>query len=167
MLTGSIALSLIQNTAILLSFSMLYDYIWAKEEISRRWYEKVLAGLVVGAIGLVLMLTPWTLFKGLIFDTRTILLAVSGLFLGTIPTLIAIVLLGICRIIIGGSGIVMGVSVIITSGVIGLLWGKIRPSWREGHCFLELFFMGLLVHTVMLACVFLLPENICLEHWKL
>jgi len=159
MLTGSIALSLIQNTAILLSFSMLYDYIWAKEEISRRWYEKVLAGLVVGCIGLVLMFTPWTLFKGLIFDTRTILLAVSGLFLGTIPTVIAIVILGICRIFIGGDGIVMGVSVIVSSGVIGLLWGKIRPNWRDGNCFLELLFMGILVHTVMLACVFLLPKE--------
>lgn len=159
MLTGSIALSLIQNTAILLSFSMLYDYIWAKEEISRRWYEKVLAGLVVGGIGLVLMFTPWTLFKGLIFDTRTILLAVSGLFLGTIPTVIAIVILGICRLIIGGDGIVMGISVIISSGIIGLLWGKIRPGWRDGNVFLELLFMGILVHTVMLACTFLLPRE--------
>lgn len=159
MLTGSVALSLIQNTAILLSFSMLYDYIWAKEETTRQWYEKVLAGFVVGGIGLVLMFTPWTLFKGLIFDTRTILLAISGLFLGGIPTIIAIVITGVCRIIIGGDGVVMGLSVIISSGLIGILWGKFRPNWREGNCFLELLFLGILVHTVMLACTFLLPSE--------
>jgi len=116
-MTGSIALSLIQNTAILLSFILLYDYIWAKEEDSKRWYEKVLAGVCVGCIGLVLMKTPGILQDGLIFDTRTILLTISGLFLGFIPTVVAIVITGINRIIIGGNGVWMGLATILSAAM--------------------------------------------------
>jgi len=156
---GTIALSLIQNTAILLSFAMLYDYFWAREGDPRRFFEKILAGLVVGGIGLVLMQSPWIIAPGMIFDTRSILLSVSGLFFGAVPTLIAIAILGIARILIGGAGMWMGLSVIITSGVIGVLWGKFRPSWRERHYLLELLAMGFLVHLVMVTCTLLLPKE--------
>ena len=156
---GTIALSLIQNTAILLSFAMLYDYFWAREEDSRRFFEKILAGLVVGGIGLILMQSPWTIAPGMIFDTRSILLSVSGLFFGAVPTLIAIAILGLARILMGGAGMWMGLSVIITSGVIGILWGTFRPSWRERHYLLELLAMGFLVHLVMVTCTLLLPKE--------
>jgi len=165
-MTGSIALSLIQNTAILLSFILLYDYIWAKEEDSKRWYEKVLAGVCVGCIGLVLMKTPGILQDGLIFDTRTILLTISGLFLGFIPTVVAIVITGINRIIIGGNGVWMGLATILSAGGIGILWGKKRPNWREGNYFLELLSLGFLVHLIMLVCTLLLPKAIILNTFK-
>ncbi|MDD4922481.1 MAG: LytS/YhcK type 5TM receptor domain-containing protein, partial [Bacteroidales bacterium] len=158
-MTGSIALSLIQNTAILLSFAMLYDYFWVREEESRHLFAKILAGLAVGGIGLVLMLTPWILVPGLVFDTRTILLSVSGLFLGAIPTIIAIVLLGLVRIFMGGDGMWMGLAVIVTSGIIGILWGQLRPSWRNKNYLGELLAVGLLVHLVMLACTLFLPNE--------
>lgn len=166
-MTGSIVLSLIQNTAILLSFAMLYDYFWIREEETRTLFEKIMAGFVVGSIGLVLMLTPWTLSPGLVFDTRTILLSISGLFFGAIPTVIAIVILSVSRIVMGGDGMWMGLAVILTSGVIGLFWGKIRPFWRKGNNLLELYTMGLLVHLVMLACTLLLPEDHILTTLKI
>ena len=158
-MTGSIVLSLIQNIAILLSFAMLYDYFWAREENSRRLFEKVLAGFVIAGIGWILMRTPWTLTQGLVFDTRTILLSISGLFFGAVPTAIAITALGISRILMGGDGVWMGLGTILTSGLIGILWRNVRPFWRKEHYLLELFAMGVLVHLVMLACTLFLPKD--------
>lgn len=166
MLTGSIALSLIQNTAILLSFSMLYDYIWVKEE-SKHFFEKALAGLVVGGIGLVLMFTPWTFSTGLIFDTRSILLCISGLFLGPIPTVVAMVITGICRILIGGDGVFMGLSVIVASGLTGIIWYRYRPNWKVANHLLELTAMACVVHILMLLFTFLLPHKHFLDTVKI
>jgi len=157
-MTGSIALCLIQNTAVLLSFSMLYDYLWVREEKAGSWYAKVVTGLIVGCIGLVLMMTPWTLSSGLIFDTRSILLSISGLFLGAIPTIVAMVITGSYRLLFGGDGLWMGLAVVFSSGMIGILWGKLRPNWHRNKPIGELLTMGVVVHLVMVACTVFLPQ---------
>lgn len=165
-MTESIVLSLIQNTAILLSFSMLYDYLWIRKEKTKLWYVKVITGLIVGFIGLVLMLTPWMLSPGLFFDTRTILLSISGLFLGAIPTLVAMVVTGSYRFLLGGDGLWMGLASIVSSGTIGILWGKLRPNWRSKKPLWELMAMGAVVHLVMVSSTFLLPQGQTLSTLK-
>ncbi len=150
---------LLQNIAILLSFSLLYDYWWVKNERSKKIGEKLLLGLILGGIGIVLMLTPWTLYPGLVFDTRSIMLAIAGLFFGGIPTIIAIVISAAYRFSMGGDGMMMGVAVIVCSGMIGIIWNKTRPSWRTKQPIKELLLVGLIVHLAMLACTIFLPSE--------
>jgi len=166
-MTSPSVLSLVQNTAILLSFAMLYDYFWAREEVHRSLLAKLGAGFVAGTIGLVLMMTPWTILPGLVFDTRTILLSVCGLFFGLIPTTIAMVILCIFRMLMGGDGMWMGLVEIVSSGVIGMLWRFYRPGWREKECALELLSMGLLVHSFMILGLFLLPDKLFASTFRL
>jgi len=160
MLTNTLLISLLQNTAILVSSVLLYDYLWIKGENNRKWVGNILAGLLIFLIGYLLMLTPWVTSPGLFFDTRSILLSVSGLFLGPLPAAIATVGLGIYRLLIGGPGQWMGLGVILSSGLIGIIWGvskrfnKKRINWKE------LLFFGLVVHLIMLACTLLLPKEL-------
>ncbi len=154
---SSIIIGLIQNTAILLTFSMFYDYSWVKSEESTTALKKIITGIVIGFMGIVLMLTPWNMEPGIGFDTRSVLLSFTGLFFGSIPTLIAVILTGLFRYFKGGGGVLMGISVIITSGSIGLLWNKLRPLWKKEHYVYELLSLGYAVHIVMLGCTFLLP----------
>jgi PAS domain-containing protein len=156
---SSILISLLQNTAILLSFSILYDNFWVKNEEQRSFQNKILVGAIIGAIGIVLMLSPWTLVPGIVFDTRSVMLSVSGLFFGTIPTLVAILIDAAFRWYLGGSGVWMGVAVIITSGAIGILWRKFRSGKSHIQPIRELLTMGICVHLVMMACTALLPAN--------
>lgn len=152
-----ILVGLLQNVAILLSFSMLYDYFWIKQEAAINIYTKIFTGLILGGIGFILMKTPWTLYPGLVFDTRSIMLAISGLFFGFIPTLIAILITGLIRIYMGGDGMLMGISVIVSSGLIGILWNVLRSSDKKEIDHKELYILGLLVHIVMLSCTLFLP----------
>ena len=152
-------IGLLYNTAILLSFSMLYDYVWVKNEENKNIYIKIITGFVLGGIGIILMVTPWTLYPGLVFDTRSIMLSISGLFFGAIPTIIAMLITGIYRITLGGDGMWMGIAVIISSGTIGILWGKFRISVIRKNNLKELFLIGLIVHIVMLSCTILLPKE--------
>ncbi len=163
---SSIIIGLLQNVAMLLAFSMLYDYWWADDEKFKNLFVKILVGVILGGIGVVLMLTPWTLYTGLVFDTRSIMLSVSGLFFGSIPTIIAMLVTGTYRFIMGGDGMLMGIAVILSSGTIGILWRKLRPSREKKNNLAELFAMGLLVHIIMLICTVFLPAEKAWQTFK-
>ena len=155
----SILIGLLQNAALLIAFSMLYQNVWIKNEASKSISAKILAGLVLSSIGIILMFTPWMMVPGISFDMRSVLLSVSGLFFGPIPTLIAMFVAGAARVYIGGDGLWMGLAVIFLSGTIGLLWRKFRPNWKSKNYHFELLAMGLVVHIIMLACTVFLPSD--------
>ncbi|WP_298371305.1 LytS/YhcK type 5TM receptor domain-containing protein [uncultured Lutibacter sp.] len=163
----SIIIGLLQNVAILLSFSMIYQNFWIKNEDSNSYTSKILTGIILGCISIVLMFTPWTLAPGISFDTRSVMLAISGLFFGPIPTIITIIIACIGRVFIGGDGLWMGLAVIISSGLIGLYWRKFRPKWKTKNYYLELLSLGLIVHITMSFCTIFLPVDKILPTLKI
>ncbi|MEA4976865.1 MAG: LytS/YhcK type 5TM receptor domain-containing protein [Paludibacter sp.] len=156
---NSIIIGLLQNIAILLAFTMLYENFWVKNEESKSLGAKILVGFILSGIGVILIFSPWRLGPGLVFDTRTVMISISGLFFGLVPTVITMLVTGTVRFVMGGDGIWMGIATIITSGTIGLLWRYFRPAWRTGKYLRELFALGLVVHLVMALCVLLLPPE--------
>lgn len=162
----SIVVGILQNSAILLSFALLYDYIWVKDKTRQTIGNKLITGLIIGGIGILLMLTPWTLVPGLVFDTRSIMLAITGIFFGPIPTIIAMVITAAYRVLMGGDGMTMGIAVIATSGTIGILWNVFRRKSRRYIRLRDLYLLGIVVHLLMLLCVFLLPSNMQLNTFK-
>ncbi|MBU3927039.1 MAG: PAS domain S-box protein, partial [Bacteroidetes bacterium] len=155
----SIIIGLLQNIGILLAFALLYETVWLKKVDQKSIFSKLISGIVIGGIGILLMFTPWTLVPGLIFDTRSILLAISGLFFGFIPTLIAMLMTSLLRFWLGGDGMWMGIAVIFSSGSIGLLWAKFHHLISIKNVYIDLLLMGLLVHLAMLGCTAFLPSG--------
>ena len=103
------------------------------------------------------MMNPWMFMPGVVFDTRSVLLSISGLFLGTVPTLLAMFMTGGFRLYLSGAGQWTGVAVIITSGGIGLVW---RYLWHNKELDIstrELYLFGIVVHIAMLLWMFSLP----------
>ena len=163
---SSIITGLMQNIAILLSFSMLYDYFWSRNENLENIFFKIGAGIILGGIGIILILTPWHFVPGIFYDTRSVMLSVSGLFFGPIPTLTAIAISGLFRFYMGGSGALMGIAVVLSSGIIGILWRYFRPNWYKSNRLWELAGLGVLVHIIMISCTVLLPSEIIWETLK-
>ncbi|KUO65495.1 MAG: hypothetical protein APF83_11990 [Lutibacter sp. BRH_c52] len=155
----SILIGLLQNAALLIALSMLYQNFWIKNEGPKSISEKFIAGLVLACIGIILMSTPWMMVPGISFDMRSVLLSISGLFFGPIPTIITMLAAGAVRLSIGGAGLWMGLAVILFSGSIGLLWRKFRPNWKSNNYYLELLAMGLIVHIIMSVCSVFLPSD--------
>jgi PAS domain S-box-containing protein len=163
---NSFFLGFIQNIAILLSFSLIYDYFWVKDEEIKNIWGKILAGLLVGMITILLMMVPWRLTPGITFDTRSIILSISGLFFGPLPTFVAMVIASLYRLYMGGSGTWMGVAVILSSGFIGMIWRILFPPRKIKKPQYNLLLFGLLVHIVMLGCTIFLPESSRLDTFK-
>src|SRR5450756_1701487 len=155
--------ALVCNTALLLLLVYVRDLLNAFRWVSRPWIRQVIAGIAIGTIGIFVMLMPWTFATGIIFDTRSILLALSGLFFGTIPTVIAILMTSAYRMALGGSGMWTGVSLIVASGAIGLAWRRAQKHQLVSLSFWTLYSLGLVVHVVMLAFMFTLPLRTAIQ----
>ena len=156
-------LGLVHNVALLLTIAYLFDVSAAHWKTDHTSIRKAFFGIVIGAVGIIVMMTSWTLMTGLIFDTRSVLLCISGLFFGFIPTVIAMVMTVLFRVYQGGTGAVMGVSVIIATGTIGILWRRIHRYSLASMSWRELYLFGIAAHLVMLGLTFTLPLEMALR----
>jgi len=152
---------LLFNTALLLSISIVYNLFFIRINSRKKWLEVVL-GIFLGGVGILLMMNTVSFSNGIIFDTRSILISVSGLFLGYLPTIIAVLMISAYRIYLGGGGALTGVLVTMTSATIGLIWYRYRmPAiLKKPHkVWPELYLFGVLIHLVMLADMLTLPNQ--------
>ncbi|MDD4806307.1 MAG: ATP-binding protein, partial [Candidatus Cloacimonetes bacterium] len=114
----------------------------------------------LGAIVLGIMMNPWTLKPGIVFDTRTIFLGISGMFFGFVPNLIAMLMSVSYRIWMGGDGVYTGCSTIVSSIAWGFLFRHYHHKWKHPYGFAEFFSLGILTHITMLWLMLLMPDNI-------
>ncbi|MGI0108049.1 response regulator [Salinimicrobium sp. WS361] len=150
---------LIQNVALLLVFSFLYATRWIDSTHSKKLWPNIFAGFIVGGIGILLMFTPWTYQPGHYFDLRSILLAVAGLYLGAVPTIIAIIITVVYRLFVGGAFVVTGVSLIIISGLLGIGWRYFQQRLGGKNSILSLYLFGVVVHVCMMLLPTLFPAD--------
>ena len=159
---NSIFFPLVQNAALLLALVFLYDAIPKKHQRQYFLLWRVIIGFLIGGIGITIMSTPWMYQPGIIFDTRSVLLCISGLFFGGLPTLIAVALTGFYRLSIGGDAMWIGVAVIVSSGLIGVIWRQYRKSYLANISVKEMLCFAYTVHIVMLLWFFTLPLPVAL-----
>ncbi len=155
-------IALINNAALLLALGVAYDILFSNANINTR-LKSIVFGMIIGLIGIALMLNPWELSFGLFFDTRSILLSITSLFFGFIPAVIGALIIGSYRLYLGGAGVVMGVSVIACSVIIGLLWRRYHNRLQKVLGRFDLYIFGILVHIFMLICALLLPWPFAFE----
>jgi len=149
--------SLLLNAALLIGLTQIIDIFLARRGLN--WLDKPnwALGLFVGLLALLLMKASATLLPGVIFDTRSVLLSVSGLFLGPLPTAIAMAMAAAYRWSLGGAAAVTGVPVIFASGLIGIAWRLLLKHPLVNIGWRQLYLMGLVVHVVMLGLMLLMP----------
>lgn len=161
---SSSLLALTHNAALLLAMIFIYELTTRHKgsEQFHFWNWKFPMGVALGVTSIVIMLTPWVYAPGIVFDTRSVLLSISGLFFGAIPTVIAMLMAAAFRFYQGGTATLTGILVIITSGVIGIAWNLLRKGEMAHISRLELYLFGLVVHVAMLLLMLIMPWDIAL-----
>ncbi len=159
MIEGSSFLTLLQNIAFLLSLVLIFDLLRLKVSEKNVFAKKILIGILIGGMGILIMLTPWVLSPGIVFDTRSVLLSITGLFFGAIPALVAMAITAALRIYQGGGGALTGVLVILATGSLGVAWHYLHKQPLIKVKWWQLYLYGVLVHFVMLALMFTLPKE--------
>ncbi|MCR3906638.1 MAG: diguanylate cyclase [Tenericutes bacterium] len=151
------------NNAILL-FGLGFVYAATNiDQNTNKAIKKIFLGVAIGAISVLIMLNPWTHSEGLIFDTRSVLFSVTGLFFGGLTTGIAVLIGVIFRVSLGGSGVYAGVLTITLTSLIGLYWHKIKIRLPKMRASIEFYVFGLIVHVVTLLCFLAIPWPTSIE----
>jgi len=152
-----ILLALFNNAALLLVLSVIYENAYYLPYKHRR-LQPAISGILIALICSAVMSMPFTLQSGVIFDTRSIIISVTALIFGPIPTVITVAVAAIVRLSIGGIGTLPGLATIITSALIGLAWQRWFYPKSSKLRWLNIFIMSIIVHVIMLACMLLLPS---------
>src|SRR6185503_10606308 len=114
--------------------------------------QQLIAGLLLGVIGISIMLTPWQFAPGIFFDTRTVLLNIVGLFFGAIPTVVSLAVMVAWRLIQGGPAAFTGIVGMIVAAALGLLWRRRQRNLAD-LSFRDLYLFGLGTHVITLVQV--------------
>ena len=150
-------IALLQNAALLLAMVVVFDLVVGRQRTDGRMPWQIAVGFVLGGLCMALIATSFRLESGIVFDTRSVLLSVSGLFFGAVPTLAAMAVAAAFRLLKGGVGAWTGVAVTLATGVIGILWRRFRKGRLQDVRARELYAFGIVVHLVMLALMLTLP----------
>jgi len=150
---------ILNNIGLLLALCFLYRFT-ARYWKMNTFNGKIFAGLLFGGVASSGMLLPVVYSPGIVFDGRTIVLAMIGLFGGILPATIAVGMTSILRVWQGGIGIWMGLGTIVSSALIGVLYRYIRIRYPLMKTAMHFYIFGIVVHVVMLGCTIALPAHI-------
>lgn len=152
-------LHLIYNTALLLMLVFIFDVFVIRWHHASTLKLQIPTGIILGLIGIILIETHWTLENGVMFDTRSILISISGLYFGFVPTLVAMIITSLFRLSEGGIGTFTGILTIITSGFLGIGWRHYRKRDLPEYSLAELYIFGLILHAAIMLLMFTLPNK--------
>jgi PAS domain S-box-containing protein len=147
---GTMYVALIQNAALLVALTGLYSLLTRLRKNGHAWW-RLLSGLLFGGMAVAGMDLSFEYQPGIIYDGRSIIMAMAGLFGGGISSIVAIVVASANRLLLGGPGLWAGLGSIAGSAMVGLAF---RRAWRnrpEKVGVLPLIGLGLAAHVVMLA----------------
>ena len=150
---------LANNAALILSLTILYQLLMTRF-VPGNVNTQVASGLLFGMITVIGMSLPVHLMPGIIFDGRSVILSLSGLFCGPVAAFIAAVIAGVYRAWLGGEGMYVGVLVIATASIIGVIGYQLRKSRRWHPKAPTILTFGFIVHLVSVMWLYLLPEGI-------
>jgi PAS domain S-box-containing protein len=151
-------ISIINNITLLVSLTVVYTLLIRHVGVDSLRY-KIISGLLFGAVAVIGMMSSVKVAPGIVFDGRSIVLAVAGMFGGPVTAATAVVISAAYRIGMGGAGTIMGVSVIVESAILGTLLYYFRKRQTWASHWVAFLVTGFLVHIIMLLLTVFLPGS--------
>ncbi|MGK9369228.1 LytS/YhcK type 5TM receptor domain-containing protein [Melioribacter sp. Ez-97] len=142
--------SLLLNASLLIAIGTLFNLLYGLRKKSKTLFY-VIVGIVFGVSAIAGMNIPYHYAPGIIYDGRSIILIVAGLFGGPVSAAIAVLVASVYRISLGGPGVIAGVTTILGTALTGLLVRRYYNNNPLNFTITVLFVAGLLGHVVMLA----------------
>jgi len=152
-------IELIHNTALLVALTTIYQVTNSRNK-KNPLTQTLFFGFLFGIAGVIGMMTPVQYGNGVIFDGRSIILFVAGMFGGPFVAALSASIIGTYRIWLGGAGVYIGVAVTVMAASIGVAFYYYRKSVGGSLKALPLLGAGLLVHVLMLLLFLYLPGGI-------
>jgi len=149
---------LINNIAFLIALVAIGQIVLTRV-FDKPQHRQVLLGALFGSVVLLGMANPLTFATGIIFDGRSIVLAVAGVVGGGVTAAIAAALAAVYRYQLGGNGAPVGIAVILISALLGV---SARHWWQQRDRAprpIDYLGLGIVVQLFQLAAFKQLPNQ--------
>ena len=152
-------LGFIKGAGLLLSLCLLqgFNVRWCR---NHPFIGKIISGLLFGGISVVGMINAIEIQPGVIFDSRSVILSMAGLFGGMEVALISGTVSAIYRLWYGGEGAYVGIIIILISITAGLIYHVLHLNEKLKISAFNLFGFGLLLHLLISALFYMFPNEL-------
>ncbi len=148
LLVSQVILSLFQTLGYLALIAIAFGAVERSE-----WpplVRSLVQGCIFGGGAVLAMFEPAELAEGVQIDGRALIVGFGAAFGGWPAALVAALMAGIMRVLLGGAGVGPGVAGIAIAAVLGLFWRyRLKPAGRLGV--VNLLGLGLLISLHLLA----------------
>ncbi len=134
----------------------MYSF-WVRKRESVLLIHKLIGGILFGGIAIGGMLMPFNYTPGIIYDGRSIVMTLAGVFGGGTVVLISAIFAASYRLYLDGPGVYAGVATIAITALVGLFFRRRFNNKPETIGIPAFLCMGLLSSAAMLLCQLLLP----------
>lgn len=149
---------LIYNLSVLVAISVLSGFVSQRSK-QHDSYKKIIQGLLFGAAAAIGIAYPVSFADGIFFDGRSIAISISAMLFGPLSGFISAAMAIALRAYIGGKGLFMGISVIVTAFTIGHIFYLRYTRKTTVITPFIIYLMGIVVHVVMVLLMFTLPSS--------
>lgn len=162
-MTLTLIVDLVTNIILLMSLSVVYS-LFTNESPLSRFSSKLVMGIAVSIVGYIVMSNAVEASTGIFFDGRSVLMLLTGLFFGVIPTVISGISLSFFRISMGGDGTIPGMLWVIIPGIIGVIWRYARLKNKDNNIskisIYEQFIVIFITQVLMVGMLFFFPNRV-------
>lgn len=149
---------IVDNAALLIASTIFFQVsTYIKETYDQS--SEILDAFLFGVIGILIMSFPYVPSTGLFIDTRSILVGLIAYIFGGKTSYFLMLLLILYRMILGGNGAFVGIMIIISSGLIGLLFRKIDTKLLKRYSVLNFYLFGVIIHLIMTFYIMFLSNG--------
>ena len=155
-------LPFLHNITLVMALAVIHSFMM-------QWFRKgslhlqVLSGLLFGGVAIIGMMSGFRFEGGIFFDGRSVILAVGGLFGGPVTAVVATIIAASYRLAVGGSGVIMGLLVIIMSSGLGVVHHYLRKVNPKASTPIAFLTLGWIVHMAMIMFSVTLPGSAAME----
>ena len=146
---------LILNAALLVALTTFYTLLARVRHTGGLWI-KILAGLLFGGMAVAGMAMSVPYSSGIVYDGRSIVMVMAGLFGGGYVSIVSVLVAGLFRLALGGNGVWAGTATILSCAMVGLILRRLSGNRPSRLGLPALYAVGIGAHIVMLACQLLL-----------
>jgi hypothetical protein len=138
-------LDLILNLSLLIALTIISTF-FERHKSSKTKSGALLQGILFGSVAIIGMLKPAVYQPGIIFDGRSVLLSLCGLFFDVYAVVPAMVISILARVFLGGDGVSTGILTILFSSLAGLYYRRLRKGDLTSVTTEELLGFGFITH---------------------
>jgi PAS domain S-box-containing protein len=151
-------LDIILNLSLLIALTIISTF-FERRKSSKTKSGALLQGILFGSVAIIGMLKPAVYEPGVIFDGRSVLLSLCGLFFDVYAVVPAMVISILARVFLGGDGVSTGILTILFSSLAGLYYRRLRKGDLTSITTEELLGFGFITHFGVLLILSTLKVN--------